>query len=513
MRIVIVEDEIRIREGIRKLIYKMFEDYEIVGEAENGEEGFTLIMQTKPDLVITDIKMPIMDGLEMLTQIYQRGCATKAIVLSAYSEFAYAQQAIKLGVSEYLLKPIVVGDFVQSIKTIEKQWTEEKNKNPQILGSMENILFGIIYGGLQPSEELYQFIHHKYGFKSNSMFSEVNIYLGKLYDEKQKKVKRELKALFDDKKELQYAIVEIPAEKTIVVILYGYRDAHEIERWFQNCLLQGKNVKFRENSISYGWININGVEHLKAESHMLAKYMEWNISLGEAIMISYPKILQVQTLPCTYPIEIENKMKIAMCAYDLNEVAVCIQKFENFFTNGQVYAPKEIKESYVRFLWSLINIAKEIGALDYKNFEQQKIIEMIMNAINHEELRSVCGNVYKSITSRENKECESATLTVKRAESMIREFYNTGITLDEIALKLNITPEYLGSQFRKEIGVNFSAYIKEIRVKKAKELLIGSQMKLYEIAEKVGYADAKYFSRVFKETTGQLPADYRRTNK
>ena len=156
MKIIIVEDEIRIREGISKLIHKMFEEHEIVGEAENGEEGFELIMKLKPDLVITDIKMPIMDGLQMLTKIYQMESKTKAIVLSAYSEFSYAQQAIKLGVSEYLLKPIVVGDFVQSIRLIEKQCEEEKTKNPKILGDIGNILFGIIYGDLQPSEEIYQ---------------------------------------------------------------------------------------------------------------------------------------------------------------------------------------------------------------------------------------------------------------------------------------------------------------------------------------------------------------------
>lgn len=102
---------------------------------------------------------------------------------------------------------------------------------------------------------------------------------------------------------------------------------------------------------------------------------------------------------------------------------------------------------------------------------------------------------------------------MKRAQSMIHEFYDTGITLEEIAQKLNVTPEYLGTLFHKETGTHFSTYIREHRITKAKELLIGTQMKIYEIADQVGYADAKYFSRVFKESTGQLPADYRRTNK
>ncbi|WP_321008632.1 response regulator, partial [Hungatella effluvii] len=98
MRIVVVEDEIRIREGISRLLKKLNEEYEIVGAAENGQEGLALIRELKPDVVITDIRMPVMDGLEMLDRLYQENAGTKAIVLSAYSEFEYARKAMQSGV-------------------------------------------------------------------------------------------------------------------------------------------------------------------------------------------------------------------------------------------------------------------------------------------------------------------------------------------------------------------------------------------------------------------------------
>jgi two-component system response regulator YesN len=85
--------------------------------------------------------------------------------------------------------------------------------------------------------------------------------------------------------------------------------------------------------------------------------------------------------------------------------------------------------------------------------------------------------------------------------------------LDEIGVKLNLTPEYLGTLFHKEIGMTFSNYMKNYRIGKARELLCGTQLKLYEIAQQVGYADPKYFSKVFKEVTGQLPGEYRKTYK
>lgn len=111
MKFVIVEDEIRIREGILRLLPKLDKENEIVGEAENGLEGLEIIRKEKPDVIITDIRMPLMDGLDMLEKLHEEGCDAKAIVLSAYSEFEYARQAIRLGVTEYLLKPIVIGDF------------------------------------------------------------------------------------------------------------------------------------------------------------------------------------------------------------------------------------------------------------------------------------------------------------------------------------------------------------------------------------------------------------------
>ena len=112
-----------------------------------------------------------------------------------------------------------------------------------------------------------------------------------------------------------------------------------------------------------------------------------------------------------------------------------------------------------------------------------------------------------------DKEAESISLAVKKAQSMIHEFYTDGITLNEIADRLNLTQEYLGAQFHKEIGENFSTYIRNYRLSKAKELLIGTQLKQYEIAEKVGYTDAKYFARVFKECVGMSPAEYRKSNR
>ena len=166
----------------------------------------------------------------------------------------------------------------------------------------------------------------------------------------------------------------------------------------------------------------------------------------------------------------------------------------------------------MRFLWSVLNVAKEVGCIDYKQVDQKDLLNRIMDARTEEELHKCFEELFGYLRLYE-KEAEVVSLSVKKTQSMIHEFYADGITLSEIADRLNLTQEYLGSQFHKEVGENFSTYIRNYRLSKAKELLIGTQLKQYEIAEKVGYADAKYFARVFKECVGMSPAEYRKSNR
>ncbi len=514
MRIVVVEDEIRIRECICNLIGRMFPNHQVVGIAENGEEGLNLILQENPDLIITDVKMPLMDGLKMLSLAYEseKKIKSKAIVLSAYAEFSYAQQAMRWGVSEYLIKPLVISEFVQAIKSIEKQNSEEEKQNPEILGRLDNIIFGVIFGSIDVDDNLRGYLKEKYGFCSNTQFSEVQVYLGEQYAENVNYVKNDIERFLSSKKDLNYCLLEIPKERMLLGILYGNKALNDIERWFQN----GVITKIKGTGVpnnSYGWINAMDLRELKNSYYTLLKYMDWNISFGDKIMISYPKILQVRTSICIYPNDIEIRLKAALCSFNRDTILKSINSFNDYFDSGQIYDPKEIKESYVRFLWAMINVAKEISVLNYDQLEQQKILEKIMGAVNRKELKEVTEEVFNLIEKEEEQGEEQLNLNVKRAKNMILQYYQTGINLEEIAAKLSITPEYLGMQFHKEIGIKFSTYIKEHRIAKAKELLIGSEMKIYDVAEKVGYSDAKYFSRVFRELAGQLPVDYRRAHK
>ncbi len=514
MRIVIVEDEIRIREGIIKLIQKVSAEHEIVGEADNGIDGLRLVNETKPDLIITDIKMPDMDGLEMLEMLKEKYASVKTVVLSAYSEFSYAQKAIKLGVSEYLLKPISVGSLTQALQNIEIQMVQEGNYKKdrlEILQSLETIFHSILLGGMSVDKELVDFLTRSYQLTADTEFIFIPVYLGNSYDQNYDKVSKELHGVFKKKKGLEYRLLEIPQNKILLLIIYAFTDEHDLERWFQHTVLDQLR---RENicQACFGWTVFRGISRMKSSLYTLLQNMDWNIVLGDDVIISYPKVTQILTIPLSYPLDIESQMRVALCAMDSKKTEEAMRNFCQYFRSGSIYSPKEIKESYVRFLWSIMNVAKEINFNQYKAIQQHEFLQNVMSATTNAELELALHELILLLTEGLIRD-SSANLTVQRTKSMVHEFYDQGITLDEIAMKLNITPEYLGTQFHKEVGINFSTYIRDYRIKKAKELIIGTQLKLYEVANKVGYSDSKYFSQVFKECTGQLPTEYRKRNK
>ena len=508
MKVLIVEDEVRIREGLGKLLSRPDSAFQVIMEAGNGSDGLQAVFELDPDIVITDIRMPDMDGLEMLSRMVQAGIHTKAIVLSAYSEFEYARTAMKLGVTEYLLKPIAYNELMQALENVSFQIEKERMEQPEQIGTPEQILFSILSGKLVLDEQTEDYLTNRYHIDCHERISLLCAYHGESMSTED--MRRYFRHIFSAYKGLDFYILDLIYRNTITVVLKGYSNLQDLERWVQQQILRQS-----PHRIAAGWIEVDSLHELGAGFSLLYPYLDWNISMNHQILICYPQIRKVQTASCSYPMDLETQMKAAICADDQQKEQDLMKAFHASFCDGRIYAPKEIKESYVRFLWNIITIAKEVGKVRASQIDQQDLLSRIMNAKLRDELLDASALVLEGLLSSQGmKEDADAThLTVKRMKSMIHEFYQTGIMLDEISRKLDMTPEYLGTLFHRETGITFSTYVKNYRIAKAKELLVGTNLKLYEIAEKVGYSDSKYFSRIFKEITGQLPTEYRRSVK
>lgn len=511
MKIVIVEDETRIREGIQKLIKRVSDEYEMIALAENGEEGLKMIIENQPEIVITDIKMPKIDGIEMLTRLKEIGKMPKVIVLSAYSEFEYARQAIKLGVSEYILKPISVVEFTNLLKSLCQQIRDEKEKENSMLKkeSLEFIVEQELYYGNQMDKHLKKFLLERYQFDVDKESCLVTIYFGRKYEQLKGEVKEELENILNYESKTKYLILDLIREKKLIVLLYNYEDSKLTERWFQTRVVSFVMERFGD-SICFGWARIPKIQEIKNIYKTLVKAMDWNIILGKGVMISYPKVLDIQANPVNYPLLIEQDVKESICADNWEKVERKIVEFLNYFQNGVLYSPQEVKECFVRFVWGILNVIKEVNHMCYEKFKQQVLLDQVMNAVTFWELEETLYDVLRVLKENKGNVKEKDSPLIQRMKSLAHEFYNQGITLDEIAMELQKTPEYLGTQFHKEVGITYSNYMKQYRIEKAKKLLLGTYLKIYKIAEQVEYQDPKYFSKVFKELEGKLPAEYRK---
>lgn len=507
MTAVIVEDEVRIREGICKLLGKIFPEITVSAMAENGLEGLAFIEYYKPDLVITDIRMPGLDGLEMLTKAQALNLFPKVIVLTAYSEFSYAQQAVRLGVTDYLVKPIVVQEFTQTVRKVQSIWEQEQKRAPETIANAQNIISRLLHSddALEPDMEL--FLEKRYRLWPDEPILLLPVCLGEGFSGLRGPTRRELENILGQWEGLRFSVVDIEYDRTVLALAFGYGSRERFEAWYASHV-RWQNGK-GDAEAACGIIEAPGLGRIREFYRTLMDYLDWMIPLGEGALISYPRIAQTRTEVCVYPMDLESQMKTSLCAGDIPHVRKAAAQFHRYFTST-VYAPGEIKESYIRFLWAFLNVAKEVGILDSREIDQRELLDQVMEAKTAGQLLKPFEFLFSRMRTAA-PDTGGTSLAVKKAQSMIHEFYADGITLGEIANRLNMSQEYLGAQFHKEVGEPFSVYIRNIRMAKAKELLIGTQLKQYEIARRVGYSDPKYFARVFRECEGTTPAEYRKT--
>ncbi|MGA2613726.1 MAG: response regulator [Spirochaetia bacterium] len=511
MNIVIVEDEPRIREGLARVMGKIKPGYRVIGEARDGLEGMRVIRETRPDLVITDVRMPDLSGLEMLDRLRVQGLRVKSVVLSAFSEFSYAREAMKLGVREYLLKPINVRDLARALKNIEDQIENERLSERKVSFTLEGALYSIMIGGAHVDEDLLSSLSRDCGVETEGHFALATVYLGRSYATQGRRVVRIAEATLSAKTGFDWRIVEFPRNNRFSVFAFNVADVESLREWFGGRFL----ARMRESRIPelcLGWGRFHDLGELRAATLGIDESLDWNMALGVGTLIAWPEVERTRAAPLHYPVALENEVRAALCAVDRSRYETGIAEFMKHLRDGKVHSPREIKNSFIRFFWSVLNTAREIDYDGYAALTQQEILESIEFAVSWTEMEEAAKILLGLFPEREGASWNDG-FPVARAKNIVQELYSHGITLKEVASQMAVTPEYLSSQFHRVTGTTFSSYIRDYRIRKAKELLIGTELKLYEVGDRVGYKDAKYFCRVFKEATGLKPSAFRKANR
>lgn len=511
MRIVIIEDEDNTRIGLMNLIRRIGGEYEVVGEADNGAEGIRLIEQTRPDLVFADIRMPQLDGIKMLETLKSKGHRHKTIILTGFSEYEYAKKALQLGVFEFLEKPITAADLKLTLEKARQEMALQ-----QIVGmpsgdastQLEHLLARLVVqqGALDPAL-LPALSKLAASLFTDSPLQLACVYLGEDYAAHAGAVRKLLGEWLD--RIGRRAIFAVLQERLMAALVQPENAGTDFLLYARQQLLPAVRNVARHAVISCA--EVESLALLKERFDALQALRDWFIMIdGEKEALSESAVQAFVCEPLSYPQTLENRLKIAITERNAADAERVFEAWLKTCFAGR-HDPRQLIDASVRLVASALHTIGELYGDERVFHYQQEWLNPIMAAHTRAELAAAFAAISRQIADIEQAgPAEPYSLIVRKAVRLIHERYRDGITLEEIAAQLHITPEYLSALFAKEVKSNFSAYVKEYRIRKAKALLCQPELKMFEIARMVGYPDPKYFSRVFKEATGLTPVEYQK---
>ncbi len=499
MRIVIVEDEPKTRTGLVNLIHK-YTPHTVVGVAENGYDGKLLINSTNPDLVITDVSMPKLDGISMLLQLKEEDIKFNAIILSGYSDFEYARKAIKAGVCDYLLKPITVDDLQNCISNIEKNISNSKDNNLTIEQQLAYLF------SLQPELQIQNINNLKNLLKIDG--NSYTLFLFKpVNNNSNLHIIEIIKKKLDTLNIENFYIAVIPPTYEILLLINNNKK--EVT-YFKDI------VKSHVLSEITAYINVicaceilTNIEKIIDVVEELKSIMLYSITFDENIIITKELINDASFIPLKYPIEIENKIKSSICKKKFDEVLKHSENFKDVVLRN-CYEPSSIIEAFARLSTAVCTVIKECGENLDKKMIYKDMLKVIVGSISKYELINAFNTVIKECSNDNSEDLKTTNYLILKTVGYIRQNYMYDITLTQTAQILGVTPEYLSILFNKEVGVPFSLFIKKFRISHAKRLLLSGKYNVQETSQAVGFNDPKYFNRVFKEICGISPSEFKK---
>lgn len=529
MKVFLVEDEVVIRNGIKNCIDWEKEGFEFVGEASDGELAYPQILKTKPDVLITDIKMPFMDGIELSKLVKEKFPDIRIVIVSGYDEFEYAREAILLGATDYLLKPVSAEKLVETLAKVKE--TEEKKNQEKDL--MEKYMYEM--------RENVQFEKQKFFNRlvseQMSMSEVLDIADNLKIDISAPVYNFLLLKIIDDEDNLEeindvYKVIEeyfIRRRDVILfnrgvegwgIIIMGDSDERikqiigESNKYIENEMKKYNNVKY------FGAVGMSvyRIGELKKSFHSA------NIIFANRFIGPYNKILfniETQKKEDTSLIEAkgintieENKdllikfLKNGTSEEVDNFVNVYFDEFPSDNLKSLIMRQYIAIDSYVNAISFVKGLNIDTSNLEIELedmrmlFEQETSLEKLKEYLS--KLINKIIDLRYSVSGNKNSEI------VNIAKEYINNNYmEDDISLNTIASYVNMSPSYFSALFRKETDQTVVEYLTHVRMEKAKELLMCSSKKASDIGYEVGYKDAHYFSYIFKKIQKCTPREYR----
>ena len=546
VKVYLVEDEIIIRQSIKNSIDWEKEGYEFVGDASDGELALPVILKEKPDILITDIRMPFMDGLELSRMVKAELPDIKIVILSGYDDCEYAKQAIKIGVAEYLLKPVSSAVLLEHLSEIAEKVRDERE---------DLALKKVYYQEMQENEELI-----KMKFLGELISGKLSLADAM---EKGKRFHMNLSGPFyriilfkfiqEDHVQAEQSEALAEAYEAVGNYVDGLKDAFRFQRGVEGWAFLLTSVE--EDMEAQTERFIEGLKEVIAHFEALtwfggigseaARLRELRYSFREADkafagrFVQEPnQIISVEQL--NYE-QLDNE-------FDANIFGE-INQFDQIITRFLSSGSREEVESFVGALFTEISedhfrslmirqyiimdiyatvlafckkLRKDTGAdgeaagqMESLRENEEILKRAVLTAESVDDIKDYIGTLLDHVIELRN------TLSGRRYSDIIRtarkrieqDYMSEDISLNTVAAEVCMSPSYFSSVFSKEMGKTFIEYLTEVRMEKAKQYLVCSSMKTSEISYEVGYKDPHYFSYIFKKTQGCTPKEYRAARK
>ena len=530
LKVFLAEDEFIIREGIKNNIDWQAHGYEFCGEASDGELAFPLIQKTRPDILITDIKMPFVDGLALSRLVKKELPETEIIILSGYEEFDYAKEAIQIGVARYLLKPINGETLLQEIDSVaeiilgkqkEKEIREKYQKEMEENSLRDQMdLFQHLVTGDCSMEELLS-VADKLDLKImapwysivllkiQSMKHDYEEYSGSIVvvDERIVKLAEpEHVLIFDRALEGRAFLFKADSEEELLAYQKEYLgDVKEVLSGYANLRYFG-GIGTPVNRLREIPASFEDASHAFAHRYLVAESCILDSSL---LMQEGAAENEDFRISAVNPEQIDRaKMQEFLRTGDLDEVVYFVDEFFGKLDGGAMksrifrqYITMDAYFSIVDFLKGLGLQKDEIEAPD----QDSSILQDEKSAMDY-----IVRIMEKALVLREKKASSRYEDVVSEVIHYIEDNYaQEELSLNLLASHVNFSPNHLSMIFSQQTGQTLIRYLTDYRMNRAKELLRCSSKKSSVISMEVGYKDPHYFSYLFKKTQGMTPTQYR----
>jgi two-component system response regulator YesN len=535
-KMMIVDDEFEIREGLNSFYWERFQ-FQVIGLAANGKQALDLLQRTDVDVVLTDIKMPVMDGIELSREIHMHYPHVKIVILSGYKEFSYARDALQAGVSEYLLKPVDLKNLSESMMKLKLQLDTERQSS-QKLQSYENQLASSLpvardhffqsliedpmpeYHEAKEKMSLLEIemnatyyccaalkLETKEHLEGNSpdatMMTRAHTILERHLDAGQcqsytlRKKTGEL-AVF-----LNLNATTVPPRRSLSLLLEQIISSIEQETGCRSIIGLGE---IYQSILSF------------PDSYKQARsIMERNIFWERGGLFLWDQEDGHQIERKEYPYPYETKMLDAVLAGNRDDGLLHFQRFWDSCGLDSERAEPPIVIRYLIPLFTMLERRLDLHGASFESMAslQMPFSEYIERFPTLSTLKMALDRLISDISLQIKKLNDDVQTTshsaVQQVKKYIEEHCSEKLTLNQMAELVYLNPSYFSIQFKKETGINFIDFLKNCRMEKAKELLRRIDLKVYEIGELVGYQDRKYFATTFKNHTKLTPLEYRQS--